>query len=112
MNRISSHDDVAAINESGQVPLSYLSSLEFQCNLIQKISPTKTREGLVQLIHLTDEEDVSFVGEQLINAKTVEFIENNGESFFRINIENGNQLFILYFLSGTLPEKFETWLRN
>ena len=47
-----------------------------------------------------------------MGIQTVEYIESVGEKFFRIGIEKGNQLLILCFLSGTLPEELEALLRS
>lgn len=110
--------DLERLKEMGSIPPEYISVVE--CDFMDWFEAEGTGESLMMfempnhacIYHLEDKNDASFLLNQLINIEFVEKDKIKDCSYFRIGVMNDNVMNLVYFLEGTLDQKFEEWLQR
>lgn len=110
--------DIAELIEKGNIPLSYLSDLKSEFLILYESEGTGESLESFKLsnqacmYHLENEEDTRFLQERILEIEFVDKEKTNECTYFRVGLMNDHQINLVYFLGGTLENKFEAWLKK
>ena len=110
--------DLERLKEMGRIPLEYVSVIEsefmnwFEAEGAGESLMTFEMSHHACMYHLEDNNDTTFLSNQILNIEFVEEEELEDCVYFRIGLMNDHQMNMVYFLEGTLDQKFEEWLER
>ena len=118
MIRIRRISEIERLKELGRIPLEYVKAIESE--FVTWFEAEGTGESLIEvempqhacMYHLEDKNDITFLSNQILNIEFVEKEELPDCVYFRIGIMNDHQMNLVYFLEGTLEQRFERWLEQ
>jgi|SRR5699024_1175135 len=64
------------------------------------------------IYHFNHEDDLQMLVKHVNNIEYVDTEIVEGTKYFRIGIMHDHEIFVIYFLEGTLPYKTEKWLET
>jgi hypothetical protein len=110
--------DIEELKARSTIPFIYLKEIEAQ--FLEWYEAEGEDDELVKfrlpfpscIYHLEDQEDASFIADHILEIEYIEKEETEECGYFRIGLMKGHQMSLVYFLEGTLGERFEQWLQN
>lgn len=118
MKTIKTMADLESLRRMGRIPLEYVNAIESE--FLNWFEAEGAGESIMAfempqhacMYHLEDKNDTPFLSNQILNIEYVEKEELKDCTYFRIGIMNDHQMNLVYFLEGTLDQKFEKWLER
>lgn len=118
MKTIRTFADIEKLKEMGTIPIEYVTAIESE--FLDWFEAEGTGESQKEfempqhtcMYHLEDNHDIAFLSNQILDIEYVEKEELEDCNYFRIGLMNDHEMNLVYFLEGTLEQRFEEWLER
>ncbi|MBG9550261.1 hypothetical protein [Cytobacillus firmus] len=110
--------DIEELKSRSTIPLPYLNIIETE--FFEWFEAEGNGEPIIAfrlpthscIYHLEDEQDTSFIANQILKIEFVEYETAADRKYFRLGLMNEHEMSLVFFLEGTIEQRMEECLKR